>query len=68
MSHRLQQALHEVQERNEDILYDLVSVQKMDYQAAWEMVTRQWAFSPTRDRPPSSGNSTPQTRFLYNLR
>jgi hypothetical protein len=60
-SGQLQQALCEVQERTGDLLYELLSVQKMDYQAAWEIATREWAFIPTGDRPPSS-NSTPRPR------
>jgi hypothetical protein len=38
----------------------------MDYQAAWELATREWAFLPGEDRPkrpplerPLSGNPTP---------
>jgi hypothetical protein len=57
-SGRLEQTLHEVEERTADLLYELEVVQKMDYQAAWEMATQEWAFIPTGDRPPSS-NSTP---------
>ena len=41
-NHQLEQTLHETQERAGDFLYELISVQKMDYQAAWETVTREW--------------------------
>jgi len=58
-SHQLQQRLHEVQELTGDLLYELAVVQKMDYQAAWEIATREWAFLPTGDPPPSCANSTP---------
>jgi hypothetical protein len=34
---RLQQALEETAQRFTDILYDLVSVRKMEYHQAWEM-------------------------------
>ena len=37
-NHQLEQTLHETQERAGDLLYELTSVRKMDYQAAWEMV------------------------------
>jgi len=60
-NNQLEQAIHETQERTGDLLYELLSVQKMDYHAAWEMATREWAFLPTEDRPlqPSSVNSSP---------
>ena len=64
-NNQLEQALREAQERTGDLLYELVSVQKMDYQAAWDIATREWAFLSTEDRPPQqpqqpcAGNSTP---------
>lgn len=42
----LEQALDEAQEWTGDLLYELVSVQKLDYQAAWEMAMREWALPP----------------------
>jgi CRISPR/Cas system-associated endonuclease Cas1 len=51
-NHQLEQTLHETQERAGDLLYELISVQKMDYQAAWETVTQEWTFPPSEDRPP----------------
>jgi hypothetical protein len=51
-NHQLEQTLHETEERAGDLLYELISVQKMDYHAAWETVTREWAFPPSADRPP----------------
>lgn len=58
---RLAEAIQEAQELTADLLYELVSVKKMDYQAAWEMATREWAFVPPgkSPRPPSSGKSKP---------
>ena len=58
---QLEQAIHETQERTGDFLYELLSVQKMDYHTAWEIATREWAFLPTEDPPqqPSSTNSNP---------
>ena len=51
-NHQLEQTLHETQERAGDLLYELTSVQKMDYQAAWELTTQVWAFPPNEDRRP----------------
>jgi hypothetical protein len=59
----LDQAIYEVQERTGDLLYELVSIQKMDYQAAWEVATQEWAFLPSQNRPQSSSAaSTPTSR------
>ena len=38
---RLQQTLEETAERFTDLLYDLVSVKKMEYHQAWEIVIRE---------------------------
>jgi hypothetical protein len=57
--HQLEQALSEAQEKTEDLLYELLSVQKLDYQTAWEIATREWAFLPSEDHPPSLPTSTP---------
>ena len=40
---RLEQAVFETQERTGDLLYELVSVKKMDYHAAWELAREEWA-------------------------
>jgi len=58
-NHQLEQTLHETQERAGDLLYELISVWKMDYQAAWETAMAEWAFPSNEDRPyqPSSGTS-----------
>jgi hypothetical protein len=40
---RLEQAVFEAQTRTGDLLYELVSVKKMDYQAAWELAMQEWA-------------------------
>lgn len=57
---QLEQAIHETQERTGDFLYELLSVQKIDYHTAWEIATREWAFLPTADRlQPSSAHSSP---------
>jgi hypothetical protein len=49
---RLDQAVFEAQETTGDLLYELVSVKKMNYPAAWELATQEWAL-------PQSGNSPP---------
>src|ERR1035437_3729391 len=59
---RLDQSVFETQERTGDLLYELVSVKKMDYHAAWELAAQEWAL-PGEDRPtaghPPSGTSGP---------
>lgn len=47
----LEQALFAAQEKSGDLLYELVSVQKMDYQAAWETVASEWELPPSADLP-----------------
>jgi hypothetical protein len=63
-SNRLEEAVLEAQELTGDLLYDLVSVQKMDYQTAWELATRDWAFLPEEARPKRrlSGKSSSTNR------
>jgi len=46
---RLDQAVFEAQETTGDLLYELVSVKKMNYPQAWELATQEWAL-------PQSGN------------
>ena len=41
-ANQLDQTIYEAQETTGDLLYELVSVQKMDYQAAWEIALREW--------------------------
>ena len=50
---QLQQAIFAAQELTGNLLYELTVVQKMDYQIAWELATREWAF------PPGRGGSAP---------
>ena len=61
-NNRLDQAVFEAQEITSDLLFELVSVKKMDYQPAWEIATREWAFAPGKDlqpkAPPPSGKSS----------
>jgi len=57
-TNQLDQTIYEAQETTGDLLYELVSVQKMDYQAAWETAMREWALQPSQDRPlPSSART-----------
>jgi hypothetical protein len=65
-TNQLQTALRQAQEQTGDLLYRLTVVQKMEYHAAWELATREWAFLPGEDRPerppldrPLSGRPTP---------
>jgi hypothetical protein len=49
---RLPQAIFAAQELTGNLLYELAVVRKMDYQIAWELATREWAFLPDEeDRP-----------------
>ena len=55
---RLQQTLEETAERFADLLYDLVSVKKMEYHQAWEMardeilLPEESSLSPSRKTSP----------------
>ena len=51
---RLEQAVFAAQEKTGDLLYELVSVKKMNYPAAWELATQEWAL-------PESGNQEETT-------
>ena len=51
-TNRLDQGVFEAQEKTGDLLYELVSVKKMDYQAAWELAMQEWALPQAEDRPP----------------
>src|SRR4051794_11494591 len=46
---RLEQAVFAAQELTTDLLHDLAVIQRMDYQAAWEIATREWAFLPDEE-------------------
>jgi len=49
---QLPQAVYAAQELTGNLLYELMVVQKMDYQFAWEIATREWAFFRTRRNQP----------------
>ena len=48
---QLETAILHATEQTGDLLHELLTVQRMDYQSAWEMATREWAFLPSEDRP-----------------
>jgi hypothetical protein len=49
---QLQQAVFAAQELTGNLLYELTVVQKMDYQAAWEIAKKEWAFLPDEEDQP----------------
>jgi hypothetical protein len=49
---QLQPAVFAAQELTGNLLYELMVVQKMDYQFAWEIATREWAFLPDEEDQP----------------
>ena len=49
---QLQQAIFAAQELTGNLLYELTVVQKVDYQPAWEIATREWAFLPDEEDQP----------------
>ena len=61
-AYELDQTVYEAQETTGDLLYERVSVQKMDYQAAWEIAMLEWALPASPARPQSSLAGTPTSR------
>lgn len=55
---RLDQAVFAAQETTGDLLYELVSVKKMNYPAAWELATQEWALPQEENK---GGNQDPNT-------
>ena len=49
---QLQEAVFAAQELTGNLLYELAVVQKMEYQPAWEIATREWAFLPDEQDQP----------------
>jgi hypothetical protein len=49
---QLQQAVFAAQELTGNLLYELTVLQKMDYQAAWDIATKEWAFIPDEQDQP----------------
>ncbi len=63
---RLEQTLHEAQTRTGDLLYELVSVKKMDYQAAWELAMEEWALKETDLRAERKQHRSPPSKKTPN--
>lgn len=55
---RLELAVFEAQEKTGDLLYELVSVRRMNYQDAWELAVQEWALPQSGDLPPEASLST----------
>ena len=51
-ANQLQQAVFAAQELTGNLLYELTVLQKMDYQAAWDIATKEWAFIPDEQDQP----------------
>jgi hypothetical protein len=58
-THQLQAALRKAREQTGDLLYTLTIVHKMEYHAAWELATREWAFLPDEAHPRRPSSPTP---------
>lgn len=56
---RLAEAVRQAEWRTVDLLYELVSIKKMPYQAAWELATEEWRLPETEVRPQESSSLTP---------
>jgi len=78
---RLEQAVFAAQETAGDLLYELVSVKKMDYPAAWELAMQDWALPrrsseeedesgdlPPRYLPPSATTKSGKSNSATSLR
>ena len=49
---RLMSAIFAAQELTSSLLYELTVARKMDYQMAWELATKEWAFLPDEEDQP----------------
>ncbi len=49
---QLRLAIFAAQELTGNLLYELAVVRKMDYQMAWELATKEWAFLPDEQDQP----------------
>ena len=57
---RLDQAVLEAQETTGDLLYELVSLKKMNYPAAWELAMQEWALPESgSEEETTSGDHPP---------
>jgi len=60
---RLEQAVFAAQETAGDLLYELVSVKKMDYPAAWELAMQDWALPRSANEEEDESGDLPP-RYL----
>jgi len=58
---RLEQAVFAAQETTGDLLYELVSVKKMTYPAAWELATQEWALPESGNQGENTSGDLPPT-------
>ena len=58
---RLDQAVFAAQETTGDLLYELVSVKKMNYPVAWELATQEWALPESGNQGENKGGDLPPT-------
>ncbi len=58
---RLEQALEETAEHFSDLLYDLISVRKMEYHKAWEIAIDHMLLPESSNSTPSPRNGLPAT-------
>ena len=56
---RLDQTVFEAQETTGDLLYELVSVKKMNYPAAWELATQEWALPQSGSEDETTSGDLP---------
>ena len=57
---RLDQSVLEAQETTGDLLYELVSVKKMNYPQAWQLATQEWALTQSGNQEETtSGDAHP---------
>src|SRR5437667_11347870 len=66
--HRLEQAVFAAQEKTGELLYELVSVKKMNYQAAWELAMQEWALPQSEDLPPTVSPSSATSKSATSSR
>jgi hypothetical protein len=58
---RLEQVLEETAQQFSDLLYDLVSVKKMEYHQAWELAIQQFLLPEESSLSPSRKKDPPAT-------
>jgi hypothetical protein len=61
---RLDQAVLEAQETTGDLLYELVSVKKMNYPAAWELAAQEWALPQRGSEEETTSGDLPPPLML----